>query len=1237
MAKKDKALTPVEVGDLVFEEETPKPVLTDDLVFEDTATPTSVMEGGIDHALPVGFGQGEATKPLTPNEQIDANDKAFAKAVSETVHNVTAPMVEGAEKLLNKIPGVKVDFSSTYDPKKVKEEEKQSDLSYETYDLVGKLAHTDINLADATPEDAKKYNDALYHVVVDKLGHKDLGFDSKKGEYVVVTKSGDKVPLNQSTMKSILADGLGDKYELTGAMAGAKLGLDATKAVKNPYLKGAGLAIGSAIGAGTGSLVDTFSNAIETGQKLTAAQYGNEANKAIALDLAGYAVAPLVIKGVVAGAKGTYKASKNMVQMLDKAKKFDLNGYAQKRIIDDMAKLPEAEQGRYLDALDFAKENNIKLTSTSVIDHPQIDQLVQVLARNPFIRQGVKNLESKSRDKLIAKVFDVLESAGPKATSEELDPLLKQELSDALLKRNAQVRAAYDDFEHKVSGQVVTKAKGLLEDVSVVGDKYGFRDEAGVLLDEDIVTAEKYVKNIFDPRAQNSTLDAKVLDKISANFGKRASAYKTTNPKLHAYYSEVKGLVDNEIQKVSAYEGDEVAKALNTARKAYKEKVGIYGNKSEFSEIRKAMESDRPNEAINALLSGEKGLDNANMLKQELGGTEAGDALLGALGRKHMDDALEQVDMKSPSAVGRMLSSDKMKVAKRLLGEKRSADLDNIATLMEMMGRTEKLLAGAGSEIATASTAPLTTKVVNGIEKMMVRLQQERLFGKVFDNTLAQDMLHKTLVAAQKAKTPKEIKRVDAYLRQTAKTLERSTGEDFSDIYDKRKIRQLEIVDKKAQQAEAEALDAEIKAFEMPDTAELLAVGKVANNDDVVRLNQSIGRLQKRVYSDADVERYLKARKSLDDETFSKAYEKERVQQFPAKFRDEDLTVELEKMGRLRDYLLSNPQLKYGNEFNPNSVKALMNDLREKGVPRSTEHDKLYDDMKEMYTALKANIDEAYPKQSASVENVLESPLDANGNSVFSTPSHLGVGAGTGTVNAFTHADANGDGTVTQEEFVQAFLLGLAGGTAGSKAITLGLKKINPELFTALSKAVDDGVDAEGIVGMFKKEKSPKKIELDTFGENFAEFASKPKEAVEKLIKEQKGQVKGALYHPQIGEIDLVWGEVLDADKHTGYGLSHIIDKHGIEVARRLDDIVMGGKILRKKGNTVEIINGDDLAVIKLDWNGEDRHWVVTTFDMPPRQSITDDVALVGESGNLSPKANLSITQKTNDVKKDAE
>ena len=39
--------------------------------------------------------------------------------------------------------------------------------------------------------------------------------------------------------------------------------------------------------------------------------------------------------------------------------------------------------------------------------------------------------------------------------------------------------------------------------------------------------------------------------------------------------------------------------------------------------------------------------------------------------------------------------------------------------------------------------------------------------------------------------------------------------------------------------------------------------------------------------------------------------------------------------------------------------------------------------------------------------------------------------------------------------------------TVGSKAIAVGLSKVNPDLYVQMSKAVDDGVDAEGLAGMF--------------------------------------------------------------------------------------------------------------------------------------------------------------------------
>ncbi|MCQ2726595.1 DUF3519 domain-containing protein, partial [Helicobacter pylori] len=59
---------------------------------------------------------------------------------------------------------------------------------------------------------------------------------------------------------------------------------------------------------------------------------------------------------------------------------------------------------------------------------------------------------------------------------------------------------------------------------------------------------------------------------------------------------------------------------------------------------------------------------------------------------------------------------------------------------------------------------------------------------------------------------------------------------------------------------------------------------------------------------------------------------------------------------------------------------------------------------------------------------------------------------------------------------------------------------------------------------------------LKEFGKNYPEFALNPKEALEKLLQEQNGQVAGAAFREDLGGIDFVWG-------NKNYGLEHILEK----------------------------------------------------------------------------------------------
>ncbi|ENH9466453.1 hypothetical protein ABW253_001444, partial [Campylobacter upsaliensis] len=95
--------------------------------------------------------------------------------------------------------------------------------------------------------------------------------------------------------------------------------------------------------------------------------------------------------------------------------------------------------------------------------------------------------------------------------------------------------------------------------------------------------------------------------------------------------------------------------------------------------------------------------------------------------------------------------------------------------------------------------------------------------------------------------------------------------------------------------------------------------------------------------------------------------------------------------------------------------------------------------------------------------------------------------------------------------------------------------------------------EANNLKDILEAEEKPLK---DEFGINFEGF--KGKEAIEKLLEEQRGQVKGAFYKEGLGEIDLVWGD-------KNYGLEHILNKHGGEfknLARELSEAVENGKIV---------------------------------------------------------------------------
>ena len=126
---------------------------------------------------------------------------------------------------------------------------------------------------------------------------------------------------------------------------------------------------------------------------------------------------------------------------------------------------------------------------------------------------------------------------------------------------------------------------------------------------------------------------------------------------------------------------------------------------------------------------------------------------------------------------------------------------------------------------------------------------------------------------------------------------------------------------------------------------------------------------------------------------------------------------------------------------------------------------------------------------------------------------------------------------------------------------------------------------------------------LAEFGTNYAEHYHSGESAIAKLLNEKQGQVSGAFYRKELGDIDLVWGD-------SNFGLKHILDKHGSEfenIAKELDEIIQNGEVV-KTHNGYNITLGDYKVGLNIGWNengvkiGENK-WVVTAFDNSKLQS----------------------------------
>lgn len=114
----------------------------------------------------------------------------------------------------------------------------------------------------------------------------------------------------------------------------------------------------------------------------------------------------------------------------------------------------------------------------------------------------------------------------------------------------------------------------------------------------------------------------------------------------------------------------------------------------------------------------------------------------------------------------------------------------------------------------------------------------------------------------------------------------------------------------------------------------------------------------------------------------------------------------------------------------------------------------------------------------------------------------------------------------------------------------------------------------------------------------FRQYRHNAKGAIAALKAAGAGVAIAALYHPQIGDIDLRWGHTSENPRAKGAGLAKIMRWHP-EVVGDLQGFISSLKIhqIHRKKDEIHLTDGKNArAGIKLSWNKKSGHWLVTAY-----------------------------------------
>ena len=143
-------------------------------------------------------------------------------------------------------------------------------------------------------------------------------------------------------------------------------------------------------------------------------------------------------------------------------------------------------------------------------------------------------------------------------------------------------------------------------------------------------------------------------------------------------------------------------------------------------------------------------------------------------------------------------------------------------------------------------------------------------------------------------------------------------------------------------------------------------------------------------------------------------------------------------------------------------------------------------------------------------------------------------------------------------------------------------------------------------------------VDVEAHGKDWGKVAARLKEM-------ETGEAPKALDHPEIGDIDVIWGDY-DPKTKKGFGLKKVAEKHP-EVIQDLPEIVRSSKIHSRSDNRVILIGDTHKSLIAMNYKGEDKVWLLTSFEYGKSQRAAGSIERSGSHQADAHSSSASLTK----------